>query len=1268
MTPDSPQHPIGPVDSGYTGRSGESRQLHEILLDHIPFGVFLLDPKGKPVFCNQAVTEITGFTLDELGIGRNSVFAGDSARAVFHQALEEHKPIDNFEFTIRRKNGETAWLLTSWKFVRDEDGNVQWIHVMIQDISERKRMEESLQDTNARYHAIFEQSGIGIGTTDLDGRIVDANPALARMVGYSQEELRGKHVREITHPDDWAEERRVVKGVAQGVSERYTMQKRYISKEGQTVYVRFTASAIPDSSGAPKLVVGIAEDITQQKLAELAVGESEQRFRLLAENASDLIWQMDTTGILTYVSPSLRSYGYEPSEWIGHHFSEFLPEEDRARFFSEFAKNVTNPGPRKHEARFIRKDGTTNWTEVIVDYALVDGKPVRLQGISRDIDARKKAQDELQRAKQELQTIMDSMHANVGYKDAQGRFVWVNEHMARVQGVSRDDFVGKTVAEAFPGTDPEMAAQYRADDLEVIRTGVPKRGIIQQYTSRNGMRWVQTDKVPRLDQDGNPTGVILVSFDITDLKNTEQALRESEERFRMLAENASDLIWLMDQSGVLTYVSASARNYGYEPSECLGHHFTDFLPPEDRERFRSVSEQNITRTGPRKYEARVLKRDGTTIWSEVIVDTLFVDGRFVHLQGISRDITERKLAREELQRTKHEMQTILDSMPAMVFYKDTDLRCIWSNESLARSFGFEREWIAGKTSAEIHPEADPELIARYEADDLEVIRTGVPKRGIIERVPTPEGQRWCQTDKVPFLDSDGDAVGVIGITIDITDIKQMEEAIRESEERYRLLFSLQPDAQLVFRLDTLECLEASPSACELYGYTKEEFRRLKTFDVAVDKQTSLVDAAAIVARPGGFTYSRLRQHVKKDGTEFPVDLSVRAHVADGITIAHVSVRDITDRMRAQQAIEETSAFNRAIISSVGEGIAVYDKDLIIVSWNPQMEAIMGLSADSVIGHYTPDVIPYISEQGLEPLMRRALAGEYVMTTDVAFSVPQTGKSGFASSNYMRYRNSAGEVIGMVESMRDTTIRRSTEIALRTANADMESLYRTQRELLHNVAHEVRTPLTSVQGYTSMLLEGLVGSLAPEQAELLRRIKANCAQLVEMVNEVLSVAKVKSGMTQLQPTACNPMTIVERIVLSLSPQAEEKHIGLTLHREGLNRTNLYDELKLRTVASNLISNAVKFTNKGDVDVYLDCRDDGIRMDIIDTGIGIEENQMETVFEEFRQLPYPGRHKPTGFGIGLSLVASLVIAMEGTLTVSSEPGIGTAFSVWIPSVTI
>ncbi len=405
------------------------------------------------------------------------------------------------------------------------------------------------------------------------------------------------------------------------------------------------------------------------------------------------------------------------------------------------------------------------------------------------ITDRKQTEEALERSKKELQIILDSVPGYIFYRDKGGRHVLANRAVAEATGIPVEAWLGKTVHELFPN----LAEIYSSDDEKVMMTDKPVRNIVEPLETPQGIRWIQTDKIPYKDNNGKTVGTIGFAIDITEHKQSEAMLRFSNAAFKSIQES----IVACDASYTITYWNKiSERIYGIKASEAIGKNLLDVIGTvqttegENRDIFEELKTKGCYK-GERLYRTR-----NAEMWVNLSIQPIEHDGKRYGWITLTTEITKQKKIQEALHKKQQELKTILDSVPACIFYKDSEGKHVFVNKALAEATGVTaKDWL-GRTVNEILPSNQSDgHIEKQIRDDLEVIVKNKPKRGIIEPLYTSRGVRWLETDKVPKRDEKGKAVGVIGFSEDITMRLQAEEKVRRFQKRLR---------SLMFRLSSTE--------------------------------------------------------------------------------------------------------------------------------------------------------------------------------------------------------------------------------------------------------------------------------------------------------------------------------------------------------------------------------------------------------------------------------------------------------------------------------
>ena len=356
------------------------------------------------------------------------------------------------------------------------------------------------------------------------------------------------------------------------------------------------------------------------------------------------------------------------------------------------------------------------------------------------------------------------------------------------------------------------------------------------------------------------------------MHRAEHALSASEEQFRHVVHAAPDGIVVADGDGkIVSWNTAAERLFGYTAGEILGQPLTTIMPTRYREDHqRRLERAKVTGVSPltgSTIELHGLRKDESEFPIEVSLGIWGFGGQMFNC-GIVRDITQRKKAEAKLLQQQIEQQVLLDLIPAMVWYKDTHNRIVRANRHAAESINKTAAEVEGQSTFDLYPEE----AEQYYQDDLQVIASGIPKLGIVELYQTASGEkRWVKTDKVPYRDPLGNVIGVLVFAQDITERKQAEAALQESERQYRLLMEEASDGIAVLDLDGYFRM-ANSKVCETSGYTREELLQLHVRDTYIPAEQSLAQQCLEQIRAHKpVRFNRLLQ--RKDGTVIPIEIS-----------------------------------------------------------------------------------------------------------------------------------------------------------------------------------------------------------------------------------------------------------------------------------------------------------------------------------------------------------------------------------------------------------
>ncbi|MDP6546102.1 MAG: PAS domain S-box protein [Phycisphaerae bacterium] len=521
------------------------------------------------------------------------------------------------------------------------------------------------------------------------------------------------------------------------------------------------------------------------------------------------------------------------------------------------------------------------------------------------------------------------------------------------------------------------------------------------------------------------------------------------------------------------------------------------------------------------------------------------------------------------------------------------------------------------------------------------------------------GTKWVYDNVRISYKENGEVDHFEGVIIDITDRKQAEQALRESEERYRQVVSTTTDAVMVFDVETREFVEINESCTTLYGYSRDEFLEMKQDDITAELAES--DATIRKTAAGQLHRIPLRYHKKKDGTVFPVEISASTFILGGRRVVCGLIRDITERKQAAEAIKKSEHDKALILNNTSEIIAYHDLDHVIHWANEAYRDATGLSLDEMKGKVC------YRAWGLEracdncPVFAAIELGEACE----AELTPQNQQHWPADQGAWLIRadpvkDEDGNIIGAIEVATDITDRRRAE----AQREEVLEASRLKSEFLATMSHELRTPLNSILALSELMLSGGTGKDPERDSEFLTVMHRNGRQLLDLINDILSLSSIEAGQTRMVHGEFEPRAVVGEALEIIDPLAEAK--GLSIETRIADVATMYsDRDRLRQILLNLLGNAVKFTESGQITVVVSESADTVSFEVTDTGIGIPPDILPDIFDQFRQADGSNTRVYGGTGLGLAIAQGLAALLGGQITVRSEVGAGSTFTLVLPA---
>jgi PAS domain S-box-containing protein len=985
-------------------RLSEKERFIQSLIDAVPAGIYIYDLKERRnLFTNPRLASQLGYTSDDLtAMGADFLpllmHPEDWRRALAHFETLREAPdgsVIEIEYRMKHRDGQWRWIAgREMVFMRNEDGWPSQILGVAQEITERKLAEEDLQRANRRYQITLDALDGYIYEYDIRANASERSQGLAKLIGFEPEEAAAQLEWwiDIMHPDDRDHFRSEVgkllaeESALRGEA-RSSIEYRMLHREGHYVDVLDRCLVVHDADGRPVQVAGVVINITERKRVEEALRENEERLRMAMEaaNAGSFDWDI-ASGVIVWTPGRHISSRAHNVEQDYQSWRAAVHPQDIDWVEADIAKSLAERRDLYVEYRAIRPDGAVRWVSNI-GHAFYNeaGQPARMKGLRIDLTDRKRAEELLRESEGRLRLALEGAKAGVWeVKFDPYSAYWSKEY--------RDLF---GFSEADEATNELWATRVHPDDLQRVVDGnnallnSDQNEMRQEFRiihPESGERWILDFVRVRRDQTGRPVSFGGINLDVTGRKRAEDALRESEERFRELVSTIPNVFWIMrPESQAPTYLSPACERLWGRPAKDLnggGDKWFDAIHPEDRER---VRKKYLARAGEGDYDEtyRVVRPDGSTVW---VHDRGFPvcdeDGNIRHIVGVAEDITDRKRFEDELRESQRRYAALAEAVPQLV----------WTAHADGGVDYFNQRWYAytGTTPDEslnqgwrllIHPD-DRERVEKLWKRSVRVgehlhfefrlrgadgacrwfIGRGVPyrdeRRGATTRKHDGENDAAGGGNGVALNGGKGRIVKWFGTFTDIHDLKMAEEALRESEEQARRqnaeleniyqatpvgLSLLDRDFRFVRLNETMAKIDGA-SVSRALGRTAREVT-----PKMADRLEPVFKRVIKTGRPIMNLEIRAETQRESEGERDWLASYYPVKAADGsVQGIGCVVLDITERKRAEEAVRESEERLRQAAQAAGFGLYSVNLQSGENYWSPELRRIFGVSDDDAV--------------------------------------------------------------------------------------------------------------------------------------------------------------------------------------------------------------------------------------------------------------------------------------------------------------------------------
>ncbi|MDR3677091.1 MAG: PAS domain S-box protein [Acidobacteriota bacterium] len=1223
----------------------ESRRRLQVLMGNLQGMAYRcrIAPEWPMQFASEGCLALTGYTPEEItnpgGTEYGNLIHPEDRDAVLRGVQEgahAGRPFQ-LEYRITTKDGRLVHVWDHGLLVAGPGREEQWLEGFITDITERKRAEMELQRVNRALRTISACNQVLVRAMeeshlleDICGVLVGEGGYRMAWVGFAEHD-EGQSVRPVVHA---------------GFEDGY-LQIARITWADTELGQGPTGTAI--RTGKPGAVRFINHDPSLAPWREAALKRGYASSAALPIHVNDHV-----LGALTVYAQELDAFDSAEMQLL---------------------------------------------TELSHDLAYgIEALRTRVE--------RRQAEAASQEAENRLADIIEFLPDATFVIDQDKRVIAWNQACEALTGVKKQALLGQgdyAYAEPFLGERRPILidlVNLYAPEVEATYNHVQRKGGMifgEIFIPRlNGGQGAYLSGVasPLFDREGRRCGAIETIRDLTEYKRAEEALRQSETTLRSVLKAAPVGICIMKDR---VFQSANERWHeivGYTEAEMLGQ--TARRLYESEEEYQRVGRElyaDLPKQGLISVETRQRRSDGALL--DIVLTAARLNPRDASAGNVVavHDMTERRRVEEARRESERKYRELVQYANSIILRWTRDGQVLFLNEFGQRFFGYTEAEICGRhVIGTIVPETEstgrtlPPMMDEIGADPAafeQVVNENMRRNG--ERV-------WIAWTNKVVLNQQGQVSEILSIGTDITARKQAEEALRARETQLRLIHDNSYDVMFAIGVepgDHFRFISVNHKFTEVTGLQEEQ-----VVGKAVQEIIPEPACALVLGKYKDAIQSRQPVHWE-EVSDYPAGRKIGE-----VTIAPVfdsagnctqligTVHDVTERKEAEEDLRRSESKYRTLVETSQDVIWSVDNECRITFMSPAARHVYGYEPEELLGRHLTDLVP---PEGLERELQeieRVMVGGASEGYEHVF-LRKDGTPVYLSCNSVALHDDHGHVIGAMGVSTDITERKRAEEELRAIQASLERRVtdrtaelavardraemadRTKSAFLATMSHELRTPLNSIIGFTGLLLQGLAGPLNAEQAKQLGMVKESGQHLLALINDVLDISKIEAGQIEIANAPFDLPESIQKVVQTVTPLANKKRLPLIAQiAPGVGQITS-DRRRVEQILLNLLSNAIKFTDRGEVTLTAEItpgtRDNphpAVRISVADTGMGIKRENLDKLFQPFRQLDTGLTRQHEGTGLGLAICKRLVGRLGGTITVESEWGKGSTFLCTLP----
>jgi PAS domain S-box-containing protein len=1072
---------------------------------------------------------------------------------------------------------------------------------------------EALRQGEENLKTYLENAPDGVYLNDLKGTFLYGNKRAEEILGYEREELIGKSFLELNIlPAKYLA--KAGKLLALNATGRPTGPDEFelTRKDGSPTWVEI--STAPIEQGGETVVIGFVRDITERK-------QVEELYTTLANSSPASIY-IGQDNKFIYVNPAFQeASGYTKDELLGRDLSTIVHLNDREKVRQHVVQMLKGKRLQPYEFRFITKSGETGWALERVAPITYEGRPAIL-GVCINITEHKQAEEALRQSDEKYAALVEK--GNDGIIIIQdGVLKFVNSKMLEVTGFSMNETLGRAFLDfVSPESRGLVADRY---SRRIAGESVSDRYEIE-ILSRDGEKIPVEISASIIEYEGRPADMAIIR-DISERRKAEEALKLQKAYFQQLFDNSPDAIVMLDDTDRVVQVNKGFETlFGYPVEEIKGRFINELIIPENRiEEALALSRAALNGEAVREETVRK-RKDGSLVNVSALGYPIHFGDKLVGVYVIYSDITERKQAEE--------LYTTLANSPPVGIYIIQDGKYVFANPTLQKTTGYTAdELLAMPPAALVHPE-DVESTGQKQVQMLK----GKTFQPYEFRFITKSGETGWSLERVASTTYQGRRA-VLGVSINITEHKQAEQLYHTLADSSPVGVYIVQDKKFVF---------TNPAFQEALGYTTDELLGRHSLRRIHPEDQEKVRQNAVQMLKGQRLYPYEFRYITKSGeTRWALE-RVTSITYQGRRAALGNFLDVTESKQAQERIERAAEEWRTTFDSITDFISIHDKDNRIVRMNKALANAFKTTPKELIGKVCHEVMHGTEEPPANCPYRQTLRTGKPATMEMF--EPTLGI--WLQESTSPIFDEKGEVAGSVHIVRDVSERKRME----------EQLVMTDRlasigELASGIAHELNNPLTSVIGFSQLLMEGNVPDNIKED---LGTVYSEAQRAAAVVKNLLTFARKHAPVKQLSQVNA----IIEDVLRLRAYEHKVNNIEVDKRLATDLPEIMADNFQMQQVFLNIIVNAefamLEAHGKGKLVITTERVNSIIKVTFTDDGPGISKENMKRIFQPFFTTKEAGK----GTGLGLSICLGIVTGHGGRIYARSEVGRGATFVVELP----